>query len=315
MRGLIFLVGCALAAQTQVWIDTDPSVARGAKEVDDGIALLQAFASPEISIRGVSIVFGNADLLTAERIGRELVTKFGPRALPVYVGAANAANLGQETAASRALAQALRQGRLTILVLGPATNVATVIRNHPELVTKIDQIVAVAGRRPGQRFATSDRQKIPFRDLNFELDAEAFRVLLASKVKLVFAPWEISSKVWLRREDIGAAASKNKGVEWLRGAAEDWLDMWKGQFGADGFNPFDALAVGFVVDRKLLQCDQFSAVVEMAPDDTSQLAAPIQKPYLHVRPMSAGLREVTYCYAPEAAFRDRLVERLSRINQ
>ncbi|MCI0390199.1 MAG: hypothetical protein MOB07_15725, partial [Acidobacteria bacterium] len=44
--------------RTAVWIDTDPSVAPGGHEVDDGFALIQAFHSPELEIRGVSVVFG-----------------------------------------------------------------------------------------------------------------------------------------------------------------------------------------------------------------------------------------------------------------
>ena len=45
-----------------VWIDTDPSIRPGGYEVDDGFALIQAFHSPELSIRGVSLVFGNEPL-------------------------------------------------------------------------------------------------------------------------------------------------------------------------------------------------------------------------------------------------------------
>ena len=59
MRGLVlFFIAATLTAAPRrtVWIDTDPSVARGEHEIDDGIALLQAFASPELDIRGIGIV-------------------------------------------------------------------------------------------------------------------------------------------------------------------------------------------------------------------------------------------------------------------
>ncbi len=39
-------------AGVTVWIDTDPSVARGGHEVDDGLALLQAFRSPIVAVAG-----------------------------------------------------------------------------------------------------------------------------------------------------------------------------------------------------------------------------------------------------------------------
>ena len=70
---LLSLASTRLEAQARipVWIDTDPSVERGGHEVDDGFALVQAFHSPELEIRGVSVVFGNAPLPKAWEIGKK----------------------------------------------------------------------------------------------------------------------------------------------------------------------------------------------------------------------------------------------------
>ena len=79
-----------------VWIDTDPAVGVTDRDVDDGFALLQAFHSPEIALRGVSIVFGNAPLAQAWPIGLRIVGRFGPPAVRAYRGAARASDLGTE---------------------------------------------------------------------------------------------------------------------------------------------------------------------------------------------------------------------------
>ena len=51
---------------TPVWIDTDPACGLNATDdVDDCWALLAAFKSPEIVVRGISTVFGNVDCDTA----------------------------------------------------------------------------------------------------------------------------------------------------------------------------------------------------------------------------------------------------------
>ncbi len=207
--------------RTAVWIDTDPSVSLGGHEVDDGFALIQAFNSPELEIRGVSVVFGNAPFDKAWRIGQEIVRRFGPKGLPVYSGAARAEELGDETAASYALAGALRKEKLTILALGPVTNVATMLKNHPDLSGAITEIIAVAGRRPRQRFLAKPEQKIPFRDFNFELDAPGFQVLLDSSVPLTLAPWEISSKVWLKEAELKRLAEGNEATRWLHPPTAD----------------------------------------------------------------------------------------------
>lgn len=308
------LIAWQLAAQqrTPVWIDTDPSVAAGGHEVDDGIALLQAFASPELEIRGISIVFGNTALPSATRIGREIVRRFGPPGARVYAGAAGKQDLGRPTEASRALAAELERSRLVILALGPVTNVATVVRNHPGLVQRIDRVIAVAGRRQGQSFLSGPSQKAPFRDLNFELDPESFRTLIGAGVPLVLTPWEISSKVWLTREELEAAAARNPGVRWMLPALYDWLALWKREFGADGFNPFDTLAVGYLARRNALECEEFSVAIEAAPDDTARARPAPEKPYLVVRPPAAGKPAVTYCHTASSEFKTDLLLRLNR---
>ena len=293
-----------------VWIDTDPSAIPGGHEVDDAFALLQAFGSPELSIRGISIVFGNADLPTASRMGRQIVKEFGPSSLHVFDGASDASDLGRETEATLALAEALRHGRLTILALGPATNIATVLRSHPELTANIDRIIAVAGRRPQQHFVAGPKQKTPFRDFNFELDPEAFRVILASKVPLTLAPWEISSTVWLTPEDIDALAARSPKFSSLLPAVRDWLRLWSDKFGAPGFNPFDTLAVGYVVVPSSLTCSDMNATIKDATDDTTS-APGAQKPYFFVTRSGSSGRKVQYCHSAALKFKKDLLARVA----
>lgn len=310
---LLLAVLAAATAAVPVWIDTDPSVARGGHEVDDGFALIQAFHSSALAVRGVSIVFGNAPLLEGASIGRRLLRDFGPRGLDVSSGAASAKDLGVETEASRALASALRREKLVILMLGPATNVATVLRNHPELRSRVSKLVAVAGRRPGQRFSTTPTGRA-FRDFNFELDAPAFQVLLDARIPLVLAPWEISSKVWLRQGDLDGLRAANPALDWLLDAAQDWLGFWKANLDTDGFNPFDTLAVGYAISPKGFQCARLPIHIEEGPDDTvaSQVpsaSAPL-KPYLLLDPSIRSKQSVLYCSEAPSSFRNRLVELL-----
>ena len=68
----------ALASSTstqtrvRVWVDTDPAIGEPERDVDDGFALVQAFRSPEIQIRGISVVFGNAPLDQGLSIARRI---------------------------------------------------------------------------------------------------------------------------------------------------------------------------------------------------------------------------------------------------
>jgi pyrimidine-specific ribonucleoside hydrolase len=299
-----------------IWMDVDPSTAPGGYALvinDDGLAWVQAFHSPEVAVRGVGAVFGNAALEETYPVAREVVDRFGPPALGVFQGAASGADLGVETDASRALAEALGRERLTVLSLGPVTNLATVVRNHPELHGQIDRVVAVAGRRPGQRFVASTTTSEPLMDLNFELDAPGFQVLLDSAIPIVLAPFEISSKVLLTEREMDRLQAGDEAVRWLAQPASDWLEWWKKRFSVDGFYPFDTLAVAYVTTPDWLDCEQLPAEIQRHPDDVkvpSMGAAAPEKPYLVVAPEIGSGRTVTYCHDVDAAFKDDLMDRL-----
>jgi inosine-uridine nucleoside N-ribohydrolase len=299
-----------------VWIDTDPAVGVANRDVDDGFALLQAFHSPELAVRGISVVFGNASLSQAWPIGLRIVGGFGPPGVRAYRGASKAAELGVENAATRALAAALRREPLVVLVLGPATNVATVLKNQSALRDRIVRIVAVAGRRPGQRFTTGTTNPSGHRDFNFEEDPEAFRVLLASGAPLTLAPFEISSKIWLKASDLSEIVRIDPKAEWIVGPARKWLDLWTRTFGVDGFNPFDTLAVARITSPSELTCETLPARIDVLADDSTE--ARVQgtkvdrKPYLLVSgEFGPGAPPVEYCYHASESFKADLLRRIT----
>jgi pyrimidine-specific ribonucleoside hydrolase len=314
------LLGSSAAAQAPlpvpVWLDTDPAIGEPERDVDDGFALVQAFRSPELAIRGISVVFGNAPLDQGVPIARRLASEFGPAGLPVFAGAAGAADRGVETGASRALAGALREERLTILALGPATNVATVLERHPDLASRIVRIVAVAGRRPGQRFTTGTTNAKAHRDFNFELDPEAFRVLLASGVPLVLAPFEISSKIWVEAADLDRLASGPPAARALAAPARHWLALWHRLFGVQGFNPFDTLAVGYVASPAGFTCESLPVEMRTLPDDVTepgmQGTVVDRKPYLLVASAIGATSRALYCSDAPPGFKSDLLDRLMR---
>jgi pyrimidine-specific ribonucleoside hydrolase len=310
---------CGLIAQSApvaVWIDTDPAVGVADRDVDDGFALLQAFHSPEIAVRGVSVVFGNAPLAQAWPIGLRIVGRFGPAGVRAYRGAARASDLGVENAATRALAAALGREPLVVLALGPATNVATVLKNHPTLRDRMVRVVAVAGRRPGQRFTTGTTNPSGHRDFNFEEDPDAFRVLLASGVPLTLAPFEMSSKVWLRSSELDAIVHADSSAEWIVGPARRWLALWTRTFGVDGFNPFDALAVARVTSPSQLRCETLPARVDILADDATEArmqgTVVARKPYLLVsREFGASVPAVDYCFDASDSVKADVLRRIT----
>ncbi|MCB9727174.1 MAG: nucleoside hydrolase [Deltaproteobacteria bacterium] len=306
----------ATAEPLAVWLDVDTAAGIPQRDIDDAVAMIQAFRSPELAVRGVSVVFGNAPLADALPIAAEVTARFGPPGLTVAAGAASADQLGTPTAATDALAAALTREPLVILALGPLTNVATLLQTHPELAPRITEVVAVAGRRPGQRFTTGTTNARGHRDFNFEKDPEAFRALLAGEVPLTLAPWEVSSKVWVTPVVLDGWSAGSPASRWLADAAPSWLALWEQTFGVSGFNPFDTLAIATVTRPDLLTCEVLPVDVRVGPDDVTDPAMQggsdrPDKPYLVVDPDGPGPRRARYCYDVDASFVDDLTARLT----
>jgi len=155
-----------------VWIDTDPACGlTSTDDVDDCWALLTALKSTEIAVRGISTVFGNVDGDTAHRIATDFVQRIvaeeNNSAPVIFKGASDKCIPGnpQESEASRALATALQRESLTIIALGPLTNIAATLEINPELAPNVKSLIAIAGNRPGERRFWFKRKMLHFQDL------------------------------------------------------------------------------------------------------------------------------------------------------
>ena len=299
------LLVIALAAKV-VWLDVDPAVLRGGNEPDDGLALLQSFHSPELEVRGVSVVFGNSPLEKGYPNGQEIVKRFGPEGLEIYKGAANRGELGVENEATRALAAALRREKLTVLALGPVTNVATVLKNHPELASQIDELIAVAGRRPGQTFVLGEGGR-PLMDMNFEYDSEGFQILLDSDAPIVLAPFEISAKTPIPQKGIERFATVPELADFFLEPLRDYVNWYDSHFQVRAIFPFDTLAVAYLTSPEWIRCDVLPVAIQTLPND---IRPSENKPYLIVSSELDTERRVTYCHTASDAFVPDLMRRL-----
>lgn len=250
------------ADRTDVWIDTDPSIGLPFHEADDAFALIQAFHSPELRIRGVSTSYGNAPLAATTRIGRRLVERFGGLAgldgSRVFPGAASAADLGRETAATEALAAALRAGPpLTYLALAPLTNLASVLRREPALAASLARVVFVGGRSPGRRFRAG-WNPYEFHDANFHKDPlAAAAVLGATGVPLTLASVELALDVPITSADLRRIGREGDAAgRFLARAAWPWLMGWRMFTGLPGGVAFDCFAVLAVTHPHLLATEE-----------------------------------------------------------
>lgn len=294
-------------SRTRVIIDTDIAAGIPERDIDDALAIIMAANSPELDLAAITLTYGNDSLDNVDTAMNELarhMEKTG-RALPaVGRGAAGSADLGLETAATRLMAETLESEPAIILAIGPLTNIASLIELRPDLQERIEAVVAVAGRKPGQRFRTGAHPR-SHPDLNFERHPDAFASLLVSEIPIVLAPFEVSSKVFLEGADLDRLAGNDTPVAaFLERVGRDWLAFWESTFShsgvpVKGFNPFDTLAVAWLTDRELLQFSRVSLAIEEDDYDPSETVVQGtgagRKLYLHARPAGEAA-EATYIH-------------------
>jgi hypothetical protein len=141
----------------------------------------------------------------------------------------------------------------------------------------------------------------------------------------VLAPWEVSSHLWLTPDDLAALAGRSPSGAWIAEHSQGWLALWQREFGADGFNPFDTLAVAWVTHPELIESMEVGVRIEKARvnhAETRGVAAPPvgdavhehptePPPLLLVDPSRGERRRATYCHRPRAALKGVLLERLA----
>lgn len=291
-----------------VWIDTDAACGLGRHvDVDDCFAIAVALAAPELDVRGIGTVFGNAPLPGTDSVARELVSMAASgrgTACPVYRGAAHPTL--QSTHASDALAYELARHPLTIIALGPLTNVAAVLDAHPELARRIAEVVFVGGKRAGQWMHPGYDHFLTFSDFNVAQDPAAAARVLASGVPVVLLPFEAALEVTVTPADLRMMGAQGPLGRWLRDRSGEWMAFWRREGGRTGFVPFDDAAVLRVIRPELLRCIPVRGTLETSPPWFG-IGMPTELVVRDPAGRPSGLR---YCRRADPAFDAFLGERL-----
>lgn len=236
------------------------------------------------------------------------------RTIPVYKGSNSGQDTGVDTEASRQLANALRKEKLAVLAIGPVTNVATVVKNHPELASQIEEVVVCAGRTPGFPFRPG-LETVTVGDYNFERDPEAFRVLFDAGVRVVLSGFECSAYTLLGKTDIDfLESSTHEGDQWLYAQLRPWQQRARKTFGVEGFIPYDATPLGYLTHPEYFKYYRDIPVqINQKPNDATigQTPAGKEKPFLEASYDFKNTKwRATYAYKTLPGFEEIIIESL-----
>lgn len=211
---------------TGIILDTDLAMGASRSDVDDGFALALAVADPGLRLDVVTTVGGNTDVHTATRLSSELLELLGRTDIPVVPGAASPLDpklrwpdrdpvgLPGPTAAAEIVSRVMAApGDLTIVAIGPLTNVALALMLEPRIATAVREIVVMGGAFLKQ----TNVAEMPG-EFNFWCDPDAAQVVLASCAPLRLVGLDVTEQVRLTRADADRLA---EGGEFGKLAAEN----------------------------------------------------------------------------------------------
>ncbi|NRS90534.1 pyrimidine-specific ribonucleoside hydrolase [Flavobacterium sp. 7E] len=307
------LLTASVQAQTKVWFDTDLMIGmpdKTAREVDDGITLIMALKQPQIEIVGISsITYVDYSFPIINKI---LGWHNKGAAIPVYKGSPNANDLGVENDGTRALYAALKKEKLTILALGPMTNIATLIQNHPDIIPQIEKITICAARTPGLPFNPGNGKLNVF-DYNYEFDYKSMDVVLDTSIPLVFAGYEPSSYTFIGNIDLASLDQNKEADKWLFDIVQPWMEKNEKYFGVRGFIPFDCSTLGVITHPDYFTYYRDIPIkVNYRKNDALEVQPTVPyKNFLEVSYKYKTKKKVDYAIRALQGFEEKILETLS----
>lgn len=253
----------------KVIIDTDIGT-----DIDDAMAIALALKSPELDLLGITTVYG--DSMLRAKLAKRLVTLADQAQIPVYSGIdlpllrkrsvwmagheGSEEQLGIEEyqiesqhAVDFIIESILNNpGEVTLIPIGPLTNIATAIIKEPKIIQKIKSIHLMGGStRLG-----SNRLKanVWLEEHNIACDPEAAEVVFNSGIDITMVGLDVTMQVEIgKKEEELLANSKDPVNQLLAKMLNEWIEFVKVTFNDDVTYMHDPLAVASVFKPDLLE--------------------------------------------------------------
>ena len=270
-------------ARRRVILDCDPGH-------DDAIAILLAAASPALELEGITVVAGNQTLEKTALNARRVCSVAGIRDVPIVPGADRplrrqpvvaaeihgasgldgpdwpppTVELDERHAADFIVERAgvADERPLTLVAVGPLTNVALALEREPGIVGRIDRIAIMGG-------AIGLGNWSPSAEFNIFADPEAAEAVLGSGVPITLVPLEVTHRALATEAVIDRIAALGSAVSDMSVALMRYFaETYQRVFGFDAPAVHDPCAVAAVIDAALVPTRRMNVVV----DTTSELS-------------------------------------------
>lgn len=259
---------------TPVIIDTDPGC-------DDALALMLALASPELDIQLITSTAGNVPIGLTTHNAR-LIEDFLGTKVPIAKGFSamsvtedgyddyhhGATGLGAfqcdidvtgdglllpETAVQAQVDLLMQaQKKVTIVALGPLTNLAVLLRDYGnEVRSHISRLIIMGGAFGRGNIA-------PYTEFNIGCDPKAAATVFSSGLPITLLPLEAANMALLTLDDLNELSQLNR----VGKAASELMSSPKGQAPEATKPLFDPSTIAYLIHPEFFKTDSYHVEVE-----------------------------------------------------
>ena len=258
-----------------VILDVDPGH-------DDAVALMLACGAPELEVLAVTTVAGNAPLEKTTRNALRILSLIGRTDVPVAAGASSPLQRSLHTAedihgesglggpeipeaafepdgrgATELIADILRgtPEPVTLIPVGPLTNVASFLREHPELRDRIARISLMGG-------SIGLGNTTPAAEFNVYVDPEAAREVFESGLPITMSGLDVTHQAGVGPEERERLRSLGRIGGVVAELMEFFAATYERIYGFDAPPLHDPVAVAAVLEPELLKTRPMRVDVE-----------------------------------------------------
>ena len=257
----------------KIIIDTDPGV-------DDAMAIFFALCSPELEVVGLTTIFGNVHTELATVNALRLLEIAGRGSIPVAQGAAHPLTRPFEGAvpyvhgedgqgniflpppqtdpldisAAAFIVEKLRahRGEITLVPIGPLTNIALALRLEPRIVDWVDEVVLMGGN------ALTPGNASPAAEANIRNDPEAADLVFGADWRVTMVGLDVTLKVQMTPTDIAAYAEhQNPMSAHISRILPHYQNYFETRYNAKGIFVHDSSAIAYLIDPSLFKTEQW----------------------------------------------------------
>lgn len=249
---------------------------------DDAIALLLAGAHPKIDLVAVTTVAGNAEIEKTTHNALKVCELAGLHDVPVARGAGKPLFREMNTATEihgdsgldgPALPEPTKQvvqehavdliirelmqsdGEITLVPVGPLTNIAMAMIKEPKIIPKIREIVLMGGAIFGNW--------TPAAEFNIYVDAEAAKIVFESGVPITMAGLELTHQAITSEKILQEIkAIDNPVSDFVAELIQFFESTYQEVFGFEGAPIHDACAVAYCIDSNVFTRKKYRVDIE-----------------------------------------------------